>query len=36
MNGKNYIEAAIKEAHNAIANREVEKTLKWLTDKFIC
>jgi len=34
MNGKNYLEDAIKEAHNATAHGGVEKTLKWLTDKF--
>jgi len=36
MNGKNYLEDAIKEAHDATAHTGVEKTLKWLTDKFIC
>jgi len=36
MNGKNYLEDAIKEAHDATAHGGVEKTLKWLTDKFIC
>jgi len=36
MNGKNYLEAAIKEAHNATAHGGVEKTLKWCTDKFLC
>jgi len=36
MNGKNYLEDSIKEAYDAIANGGVEKTLKWLTDKFIC
>jgi len=36
MNGKNYLEAAIKEAHDATAHRGVEKTLKWFPDKFIC
>jgi len=36
MNGKNYLEDAIKEAHDATAYGGVEKTLKWLTDKFIC
>jgi len=35
MNSKNYIEDAIKEAHDATAHGGVEKTLKWLTDKFI-
>ena len=35
MNGKNYLEDAIKEAHDATAHGEVEKTLKGLTDKFI-
>jgi len=36
MNCKNYLEAAINEAHDALAHGEVEKRLKWLTDKFIC
>jgi len=36
MNGKNYLEGAIKETHDAPAYGGVEKTLKWLTDKFIC
>jgi len=36
MNGKNYLEAGIKEVHNATAYSGVEKTLKWLTDKVIC
>jgi len=36
MNGKNYLEAVIKEAHDATAYGGVEKTWKWLTDKFIC
>jgi len=36
MNGKNYLEDAIKEAHDATAHGGVEKTLKWSTDKFIC
>jgi len=36
MNDKNYLQAAIKEAHDATAYGRVEKTLKWLTDKFIC
>jgi len=36
MNGKNYLEDAIKEAHGATAHGGVEKRLKWLTDKFIC
>jgi len=35
MNGKNYLEEAIKEGHDATAHAGVEKTLKWLTDKFI-
>jgi len=35
MNGKNYLEPAIKGAHDAMAHGEVEKTLKWLTDKYI-
>jgi len=36
MNGRNFLEDAIKEAHDATAHGAVEKTLKWLTDKFIC
>jgi len=36
MNDKNYLEDAIKEAHDATAHGGVEKTLKWLPDKFIC
>jgi len=36
MKGKNYLEDAIKEAHDATAHGGVEKTKKWLTDKFIC
>jgi len=36
MNGKNYLEDANKEAHDAMPHGRVEKTLKWLTDKFIC
>jgi len=36
MIGKNYLEDAIKEAHDATAHGGVEKSLKWLTDKFIC
>jgi len=36
MNSKNYLEDAIKEAHDATPYGGVEKTLKWLTDKFIC
>jgi len=36
MNGKNYYEDAIKEAYDATAHCEVEKTLKWLTNKYIC
>jgi len=36
MNSMNYLEAAIKEAHDAIAHGGVEKTLTWLPDKFIC
>jgi len=35
MNGKHYLKDAIKEAHDATAHEGVEKTLKWLTDKFI-
>jgi len=36
MNGKNYLEAATKEAHDATAYGGVEKMLKWLPDKFLC
>jgi len=36
MNGKNYLEDAIKEAHDATVHSGVEKRLKWLTDKYIC
>jgi len=36
MNSKNYLEDAIKEAHDPMAHDGVEKTLKWLTDEFIC
>jgi len=36
MNGKNYVEDAIKEAHDATAHGGIEKTLKWLTDKYVC
>jgi len=36
LNGKNYFKAAIKEAYDATAHGEVEKTLKLLTDKYIC
>jgi len=36
MNGKNYLEDAIKESHDATAHRGVKRTLKSLTDKFIC
>jgi len=36
MKSKNYLVAAIKEAHDATAHGRVEKTLKWLTDEFIC
>jgi len=35
MNGKNYLEDAIKESHDATAHGGVEKTLKWLTDRLI-
>jgi len=35
MNGKNYLEAKNKEAHDATAYGGVKNTLKWLTDKFI-
>jgi len=36
MNGKNHLEDAIKEAHDATGHGGVEETLKWLTDKIIC
>jgi len=36
MKGKNYLEDTIKETHNATAHGRVEKTLKCLTNKFIC
>ncbi|HEY4153194.1 MAG TPA: hypothetical protein VGM38_07715, partial [Pseudolysinimonas sp.] len=36
MNGKNYLEIGIKEAHDTIAHGGFENTLKWLTDKFEC
>jgi len=36
MKGKNFLEETIKEAHDAIVPGRVEKTLKWLTDKYIC
>jgi len=36
MNGKNYLEDVIKEAHHTTAHGRVEKRVKWLTDKFIC
>jgi len=36
MNGKNYLEEAIKEYHDATVHGGVLKTLKWLTNKFIC
>jgi len=36
MNGKNYLEDANTEAHDATAHGGVKKTLKWLTDRFIC
>ena len=36
MNSKNYLEDAIKEAHLATAHGRVDKTLKSLTDKYIC
>jgi len=35
INGKNYLEDAIKEAHDASARGGIEKTLKWLTEKYI-
>jgi len=31
MNGKNYLQDAIKEAHDITAHGGVEKTLKWST-----
>jgi len=36
MKGKNYVEDAIKEAHAATTHGGGEKTMKWLTDKYIC
>jgi len=36
MNSKNYLEESIKEAYDATAYGGVEKTLRWLPDKFIC
>jgi len=36
MNGRNYLEEASKDTHDATAQGGFEKTLKWLTDKFIC
>ena len=36
INGKNLVEEAMTEVHSATAHGGVEKTLKWLTDKFIC
>jgi len=36
MNGKNYLEDAIKEAHDATAHGAVEKSLKSLPNKYIC
>ena len=36
MNGKNYLEATIKEVYDATVHCGVEKALKWLPDKFIC
>jgi len=36
MNGKNYLEDAIKEDRDATAHGGVEKTFKCLTDKYIC
>jgi len=36
MNGKNYLEDAIKEAHDGTAHGGVEKTLKCVIEKFIC
>jgi len=35
LNSKNNLETAINEAHDATAHGGVEKTLKWLTDRFI-
>jgi len=36
IKSKNYLEVAIKEAHNTAAHSGVEKTWKWLLDKYIC
>jgi len=36
MNGENYLDDAIKEAHDAMAHEGVEKTWKRFTDKLIC
>jgi len=36
MNIKNYLTTTIKESHDATAYGRVEKTLKLLTDRFIC
>jgi len=36
MNGKNYLEATIKEAHEATGPGRVEKILKLLTDNINC
>ena len=36
MIGKNYLEDAIKEAHDGMAHVGVDKMQKWLTDKYIC
>jgi len=36
LNSKYYLKAGIKEAHDATVHNEVVKTLKWLTDKYIC
>jgi len=36
LNGKNYLEAVFKEAHDATTHGGVKKTLQWWMDKFIC
>ena len=35
-NGNNFLEIAIQEAHDATAHGGIEKTMKALTDKFMC
>jgi len=35
-NGKNFLEIAIQEAYDARAHVGIEKTMKALTDKFMC